>query len=262
MARSFDGGGTQHGSIATAVVTAMPLTMACWVRPDFSVEGTIMSLNKATAGDYFSIQIRTTPAFRAQCLSGAGAEAGTATATGTPVTDTWIPVVAVFTSTTSRDIYYNGGNKGSNATSVTAPSGLTRTTIGANQTTAVIQYMKGRVAHTAIWTAALTIDEITAHARGVSPLRIRRGNLAWYNRFDGVTSPEPNFLGGNSVTLTGSPVYADGPPVGTYSQQYWGNYAESGAGGGGGGTPSSSDPQADAMPTPPGLNLGQGLRRR
>ena len=59
---------------------------------------------------------------------------------------------------------------------------------------------------------ALTDEEIASLAAGVSPLRMRRDNLVAYWPVNG-QSPEPDVVGGLDLTITGSPLISEEPPI-------------------------------------------------
>jgi hypothetical protein len=87
----------------------------------------------------------------------------------------------------------------------------------------------GEISHVAIYNVALTAAEVAALAKGVSPLRIRRGSLIRYWPVYGRSSPEPDYSGnGDNLTLTGFATLADNAPVGApFGADEWVQYAVS-----------------------------------
>jgi len=71
----------------------------------------------------------------------------------------------------------------------------------------------GEVAETALWNAVLSADDFVALANGISPLLIQPESLVFYAPVQGRYSPEIEVVGGLSLTLTGTPAYADHPRV-------------------------------------------------
>jgi hypothetical protein len=68
----------------------------------------------------------------------------------------------------------------------------------------------GTIADAAQWNnVALTPSEIAALASGIRPYRIRRSALVGYWPLEGTASPEPDVIGGNNGTLTGTSLAAN-----------------------------------------------------
>lgn len=210
MARNFSGSG-QYGSVSGA--PSLPITMACWVRPDdVSNEHWFMAVEDIVSGANFHyLHNRPTSGnvgaySRQEGQSGLGAEAGALT------TGVWQHVAGVWASTSSRIAYLNGV-AGSEETSTRNPSLTGEILATAWPRSAAYDY-DGVMAEVAIWTAALTADEIAALAAGVSPRLIRPDSLYRYRPLLGVDSPEVDYSGnGGNVSLTGSPARADHAPV-------------------------------------------------
>lgn len=107
----------------TAVVSSMPITMSAWlksstttgVQPAFTIQSAGSNLNMYRLILYQSkVQAQT---------QATGPVSGLAATSSNYSTSNWFHAAAVFTSSTSRTAYLNGGSAGSNTTSVT-PSGL------------------------------------------------------------------------------------------------------------------------------------------
>jgi hypothetical protein len=189
MARHFQSSASEYLSIASAVITAAPITMACW----------FYSYETNPADDFYLMDVHSSGATRFQNsfslilgadFPGPGVDkirAGTADvssfATGdstlewTPLT--WQHACGVWASAASRSCFLNGGFKGTETTSLT-PGSLDMTSIGRVGGSAPAAYMWGRVAHAAIWSVALDDAEVSMLAAGALPSRIRRENLVAY----------------------------------------------------------------------------------
>jgi len=185
MARSFASASAQYLYRASAVVSAMPITMACWFRTTSTtaIQRLVDVGQLSTGNQKWSLALLGTAAAPnttviANTSSVSGAFAAT---TATYLADTWHHAAAVFTSSTSRTAYLDGGNAGTDTASV-SPSGVDTTTIGATGVgaSAFGQYMSGRIAEAAIWDVALTASEIAALARGFIPPQIRPQSLVAY----------------------------------------------------------------------------------
>jgi hypothetical protein len=214
MART-GGTGNNFLTLGSAVVSAAPLTMACW----FNVANTTANHNLmnitgassdfgiaasgATAGD---------PVMAFLTAAGSGSNAVT---TSGYTANAWHHACGVFASTTSRTAYLNGGNSATNTTSRT-PASLTRTNLKLYSTngTTGFEAANGSIAEAAIWSIDLSAAEVAALARGVSPLRIRPGSLVAYWPLFGVASPENNFEGGSlHMSIVGTVTQAAHAPV-------------------------------------------------
>jgi Concanavalin A-like lectin/glucanases superfamily len=81
------------------------------------------------------------------------------------------------------------------------------------------EYFDGRLADIAIWSVQLTAGEAVALSRGRRPHEIRP--QARFYPLDGLASPEPD-LSGNAAnaTLTGSSVFAAGPPTDMFTPRW------------------------------------------
>lgn len=186
MAYDFNGS-SQYLSVGSAVLTAVPLTMACWFNSDSTTttqalvaingngsSGTgetrfAMVAGGALSGDPVAISAKNT----------SGTDGLAQTSTGYSA-NTWTHAAGVFTSNTSRTAYINGGNTGTNSTSVT-PNSLTRTVIGASNTESGVSfYANARIAEVGIWNVALSAAEIASLADGMKCNRIRPASLVFY----------------------------------------------------------------------------------
>src|SRR5688572_25777642 len=117
MSYSFNG--TNNRLTCSAPVTATPFTVCFWFKKgDAAVTDTIFSLGQdGVTTDYFRVNSAATKV--AAAVNGGGST-GTASQTGTSSdTASWHHVCAVFTSSTSRTIYWDGGQNATDATSAT-----------------------------------------------------------------------------------------------------------------------------------------------
>lgn len=212
MSRLFDDASTQYLSEAAAPVSATPLTLAGWFRSDdATVEQMIVAVgvngspnnrwSLSIAGQAAGDPVRAT----ARTTSSQSSDTGT----GYSV-NTWHHAAGVFVSATSRFAYIDG-TVATESTGSRTPSGMDQCRIGAIGDATLL--MSGRIAEVGIWNVALTAGEVAALARGVSPLRIRPGNLVRYYPIRGVQSPEISPRTSNTITLVNAPVVADHAPV-------------------------------------------------
>lgn len=205
MARTFTTASSHSLSVTAVAVSAVPLTMAAWVKTSDITKATNIIQIRAAFTDLFRLRLNTSGAPVAQ--SGQSSVFVTATASAALSNNTWAHVAAVFASTTSRTAYLNGGNAGSDANAST-PAGVTTTDMATGSDSgATLQ-----IALPAIWTAALSAGEIAALAAGLDPrlLQSRRASLADFWPLIGA-SPEPDWISASrNLTVTGA-VRSDDP---------------------------------------------------
>ena len=205
MSRDFNGS-SQYGEIASFSLTASPCTLAAWVK-SASTSGSGKSiLAVCGAGFHYHLIGQSTALGKWYCASRAGGSEAYAAGTTAPTTSDWVHVCGVFGSSTSRVLYVNGVNEGSNATSV-APT-LSKLALGIRSDGATPSsqpsWFTGQIAEAAIYSAALDAAQVASLAAGASPIIVAPASLVFYCRLLGEASPEPN-LRGAAVSLTGSP---------------------------------------------------------
>jgi hypothetical protein len=122
----------------------------------------------------------------------------------------------VFASNTSRSIYLNAAGKITNTTNVITDPGLSLVSVGANVfSNTAGEFFNGRIANVTIWNAALTDDDITRlynGGLGLDSRSVRPDALVAYWPLlenDG----DRDWWGQHNLTASGSPTYAQHPPV-------------------------------------------------
>lgn len=203
MSRSFNDS-TDYLEYAGAARAALPVTMACWVNPDLGSADAAVSLSTATALNSVSIQLTNTGVLRVRS-STTGGTVNSADTVATVSANTWAHIAGVFTSTTSRTAYIDGGNAVTN-TSTNNPSAASfnTTTIGARYETTRGNFFGGEIAEVGIWSAALTAAEIASLAKGISPTLIRPASLVAYWPLIGNYSPEIDLRNRFEMTVSGA----------------------------------------------------------
>jgi hypothetical protein len=181
MAYDFDGI-DDHIEATSAVVTGVPLTLACWFNPDNITTNFIaMSISANTGTERHILQLAGAVAgdpVRAQS-SGGGTTVQGSSATGYSAS-TWQHAAARFSANNNRRAYLNGVSGTVNTGSVT-PTGLNRTNIGCSYAAGVTAtFMAGLVAEVGIWNVALDDAEIVALYKGFRCSLIRPKNLVFY----------------------------------------------------------------------------------
>jgi hypothetical protein len=177
MAYDFNGI-NQSLTRASAPVTAPPLTLACWFNPDLLQDASLFAVGAASgAGGWLALFTGVTGVVSASASTGANPVAATTTATYT--TGSWNHCCGVFTTTSSRTIYLNGGNSVTGGTSRNPT--INETIIGARRLSNIIgSYFNGKIAEVGIWNAALTAQEVASLAKGMTCDKIRPQSLVSY----------------------------------------------------------------------------------
>jgi hypothetical protein len=216
MARNFTRASSHYLEYEGALVTAVPLTMACWFRSDSAtVAQELMAIGRADSENhYFGMNavgsVGGDPIWAITSSGGGPGQVQAATSTGYSA-NTWHHACGVWAAANDRRAYIDGGSKGTNASSST-PSGLTRTSIGRRTLLTPLHYMSGRIALPAIWNVALSDEEVAALARGLDPRTIRPESLVGGWELWGLNSPEPDFTGFGRHMIVNGPIAAPEPP--------------------------------------------------
>lgn len=203
MARLFDGVDDQIFSDSPPV-TAAPFTVSLWFYPlDDTITRTMWAIgDKDTFNQYY--QAQTAGTLGGDPIRYTARNAGTLqnldTSTGWTA-NAWNHFCAIERAANDRSVYCNGGGKTDGTTSVT-PSGSDRMMLASTANSG--DFWGGRLAENAIWDAGLNDDEVVALAKGFSPLLIRPQSLVYYARLHGNIDPEPDRVGGLSLTVTGA----------------------------------------------------------
>jgi len=183
MARLFDDALSEYLYINSGILTAAPISMSCWFRTDADVTVCPMFLgDKDVNSEYFLIlayDVAGGNIVRCVSRNSAGGTIGYADSTTTITQGTWHHLLAVFAATNDRRVYLDGGGKGTDATTV-VPAGVDRFAVGTQAQSSMSYYMSGDIAEAALWNTALTDDDATVLAEGVSPLAVKHQNLAGY----------------------------------------------------------------------------------
>lgn len=203
--RLFASASSQSATSSTAIATAAPLTMfACVRRTNTGVSGTVMAVSDS--GNQNSFRMRINLNDDPIAMVTAASSDGSAVISGTVSSGVWQRVTVVFTSATSRTVYWNGST--ANDTTNLTPGSIDRTSIAA-----IVggEFFNGDIAWAFFWNAALTAAEASALESGAHPMRIRPISRVAAYPFWGFQSPEPNITAATSaLTLNNTPVASTG----------------------------------------------------
>jgi len=212
MAYQFTTASSQYLSVASAPVTSVPLTLACWVyktNVSDSNSGFISITNSAGSSSSFNLNHNITNNTIRASAQQTGGVAQVAISTSGLTNNTWAHACGVFESSTSRTAYCNGGNSGTNTVSV-VPESLNRILIGANWFGTLQSYANAIIAEVSIWNVALTAAEVASLAKGVTCNKIRPQNLVFYAP---LIRNLQDTKGGRIITPVNSPIVAAHPRV-------------------------------------------------
>lgn len=185
MAYVFVAASTQYLNTSTSPVSALPFTLFAHFYPTRNtVRENIFSpnVNSGTDNTLSMLEYDATvvgkPVRATYRVALSAVE--TADSTTAPTQNAWNAAMAVFTSSSSRSIYLNGGNSATNSNTATGTPIYDRVSIAALLRATAALYFDGRVAETAIWSVALNTSEMASLAKGFKPSRIRPQSLVFY----------------------------------------------------------------------------------
>ena len=208
--RNFVRASNQYIEYGAQMVSAYPATLSGWFKTDdLSVNQVVVANSTSTTGIGVYLIVRgLTAGDPLSATDYDGSTSAQANSAATLTTGAWHHGGAVFNGVSSRDVYLNG-TKTSNTTTVTSTIGSTNRTYVACLIPGNSNF-SGLIAEAAIWNVALSADEMSALAKGCSPLRIRPASLVYYLPL----WPTIFEYRGIAVTTGGSPtVSTDHPPI-------------------------------------------------
>ncbi|KKN02975.1 hypothetical protein LCGC14_1112390 [marine sediment metagenome] len=204
MARTFVEASSESLVVDSTPVTAHPLTMACWFKAvDITDTEVLMWLGDKDVGDDFW-RLEALGSFGgdpigALAQDGAGNRATTSTGFSA---GTWHHACGVFTNSSLRAAYLDGGGKGTD-TGVKSPDNADRIAIGASADSTPSGYCDADIAECAIWNVALTDAEVARLAQAFSPKMVRLDALVFYAPL--IRDEDRDIIGGLTLTPTGTP---------------------------------------------------------
>ena len=203
MARNFVGDNTTVLRRTGAVLSTHPITMAAWIRQTniIAQNQVIIAINDTTS-NLNGWVLRSLPTSGFLSVSYGTGTFGTATTSVAVTAGQWNHVAAVCPSSASRTAYLNGVASTTDTTAVGGTPVPTETNIAVWQ--GVGQYFNGSIAEAGIWNVALDSAELVALAAGISPALVRPSALVAYYPLLGATSPEPDLMRGQNLTVTGA----------------------------------------------------------
>jgi hypothetical protein len=208
MARNFTRASSHYLERSAALVTAVPLTMACWFNStDVTVRQDLFCItNGASGSEAFIIAADGATGGDPIKAIHAGGGAGIASSSSGFSANTWHHACGVFVTNSSRTAYIDGGSAVNETTAVSTPTGLDTTSIGRVLVSgAGTNYMSGRIAEVGIWDVALDAAEVAALGKGVAPPLIRPQSLIAYWPLFGLDASElDRWKNKYDMTVTGA----------------------------------------------------------
>jgi hypothetical protein len=212
MSRSFTGGANQYLNLASAPITAVPLTMAAWIKPTAgytSGERTMVTIGTSGSNDQnwsIGTTLTTGTVYARSRNSGQADALG-----GTPTAGVWSHVAGVIAANNDRRVYLNG-TRGTDDASTRAVSGVNAVRASGFMTNSSGRY-NGLMAHIAFWDTVLSDSEVTSLAGGTDPRDIERSHLINYWTLTGNVSPETPTIGTGDLVVTGTTYSPDDPTI-------------------------------------------------
>ncbi len=214
MALSLVSASSQYLDRAAAILSAMPLSFACWYKPTNNTgqQSCISICKNSSTAAYWWLSTNAGPA---QARGEQGGGGGSALSVGSLTVGGWNHLLAVFTSSTSRDIYLNGVGPVNNAVAE-ATTGLVVTAIGAlfNASATASLFANGVVAYPTIWNLALNSTDDTNLYNGGSgqdPYKIQTAGIVSLSMLSELSTPWVDMITGVSWTDHGTPTHAADP---------------------------------------------------
>lgn len=182
MAWDFDGT-NDYMEATSAVLTAGPLTLAAWINVDTTgAAQRILSISSATGNDRWSLLVGATDVITMQV--GASNGFASVSTTNTVTAGTWHHVAGSWNTTTNQpqQVWIDGVKSGPTNSSRTPVAGqLSKTLLGSTYvSSALAQYLNGRIAEAAIWNVILTDTQVTSLSKGFRPSLVRPDKLSLY----------------------------------------------------------------------------------
>jgi hypothetical protein len=168
------------------LVTAVPFSASIWFNSDnVTADYCLFSLcDKDSDYIYWALSIRGAVAgdyIRAEARIASGGDGAPAISSAGYSAGVWNHAGGVWSAANARAVYLNGGNKGTNSTSI-AVSAIDRMGLAALVRLNDAQFLDGKLAEFGLWNVALTDADFAMLALGFSPLVVKPDSLVRYIR--------------------------------------------------------------------------------
>lgn len=195
--------GSSQYAAKSALSLSYPFTIAGWMKADSNSATQILaSAEKHSNADYNVIQSAGSVSGDPIRVGTYGTEWKLADTTSGYSTGTWTHFAGVWASDASRTSFIAGGSKGTNTESQTAVAATFM--VGAYKYGATAGHFDGKLAHIAVWSVALSDENIALLASGISPLSVDSAHLvSYWPLFDDANDDQ----GTNHLTVANSPSF-------------------------------------------------------
>ncbi len=210
MALAFNGTSSKAVRSGT-IASAYPFTLFCWMKPaSSSTNYHVMGTGDFGGAAMLGILASGADTGKVRAFSRDDGGGSVYPESTTSISTAWTPVMVVFTSSTSRTVYYGAGAAVTD-TNANAPtlSGFDRFVVGLSSL-ADNTFFSGDIAHPAVWTSALTQGNFDSLAAGAVPNTIASGSLWDYWSFNAAGASATG-VNGNVLTFTSLSVAATDP---------------------------------------------------
>lgn len=179
MAFEFVRASSQYISATTTPVTTEPFTLAAFFNSSSAEDDqALLSISSATRS--ITLRARGDSAGDPVSVVKDGSSFTVIDTTAGYGTNAWNSAVGVLSASNSRTVYLNAANNPAPQTTTNTTSADTYSLFVFALRTGVLRTLNGLGAEVAIWSAALTADEITSLSKGFKPSRIRPQSLVFY----------------------------------------------------------------------------------
>ena len=184
MARLFDDAATEYALVEDNLgITGYPYTLACWFNTDDDTisQGLMWVGDKDSGVEYGEIQAAGAVGDAVSAANRSTSDGFDAAYSSTGFTaGAWHHACGVFTNSTSRAAFIDGGSKGTNASENAPDAVYDRFGIGARLDATASNWLSGHIAEAAVWNMALSDDDVAQLGAGYSPLFVRPESLVAY----------------------------------------------------------------------------------
>lgn len=214
MARLLAAASSQSFDRAGALVAGPPFTASLWAKETTQLLGVVFWYGIGTATNHrFQLYLGAGSGNKLGCYAQDPSLSGQSVTPNATTAGVWAHCAGVWASSTSRTAYLDGV-AGPTDTTTVAP-GHNAVALGYNKGAAGF-YFNGAIAEVGLWSAALTVEELAALAKGISPLLIRPAALVAYWPLSGTGAIERDYWRDRddlTAAGTGTPAIADHPRI-------------------------------------------------
>jgi hypothetical protein len=206
MAYEFTAASSQYLNATSASTTAYPVTLAAFCK--FNATGAnraILAFGRTVTPFHRQVLYLNNNIFAAQSVGSSSQQASSSILTSVETRH----VCGVFASDTLRELFVNGASVATNSGSSTL-NDLDQPAIGARNSGSFGLFWDGMIAEAAIWTTALTADEIASLADGMTCDKVRPQSLVFYAP---LVRDLIDYKGGLTITNNNTATVANHPRV-------------------------------------------------